>query len=310
MNPEFFDKIQPALAVERLDAYRQDGAEPAVTLARYLWNMALCESLYSPLQMVEIALRNAIQRSLEDQFKSPQWYDVRECWLLLSPAQQSQIHESRHKLTRQNKPLNPGRIVAELTFGFWTAFFNKRCAQNRNIIQLTARAFHSAPKYQRDMRSLNRRLTALRELRNRVFHHERIIHWVDLDIRHADLLETIGWISPELHELARVLDRFRAVRSAGLSPWLHQLRNHWPDAVAPPSAATSCSASAIAIVDAPFPADDGASTPFGPRWGGECFTLTPEHLHTLHSGQTLALDVRSEYVAFLKIEAGGLGYGG
>lgn len=124
MNPIFFDQIQPALAVERLDAYRQDQAEPRVALARYLWNMALCESLYSPLQMVEIALRNALQRSLENHF-------------------------------------------------------------------------HSAPKSQRDIRSLNRRLTLLRELRNRVFHHERIIHWTDLDTRHAAMLETIGWISAE-----------------------------------------------------------------------------------------------------------------
>ena len=64
MNPGFFDQIQAVLAVERLEAYRLDQAEPQIALARYLWNMALCESLYSPLQMAEIALRNALQRSL------------------------------------------------------------------------------------------------------------------------------------------------------------------------------------------------------------------------------------------------------
>lgn len=189
MNPTFFDQIQPALAVERLDAYRQDQAEPRVALARYLWNMALCESLYSPLQMVEIALRNALQRSLENHFHSPHWYDVPACWHLLTSTQQSQIDVAKQNLARQNKPLAPGRIVAELTFGFWTAFFNKRSAQNRDIIRLTARVFQSAPKSQRDIRSLNRRLTLLRELRNRVFHHERIIHWTDLDTRHAAIRE-------------------------------------------------------------------------------------------------------------------------
>ena len=87
MNPTFFDKIQPALAVERLDAYRQDQTELRVALARYVWNMALCESLYSPLQMVEIALRNALQRSLENHFRSPHWYDVPACWNLLTTTQ-------------------------------------------------------------------------------------------------------------------------------------------------------------------------------------------------------------------------------
>jgi hypothetical protein len=99
MNPGFFEKIQPALAVERLDAYRQDQAEPQVALARYLWNMALCESLYSPLQMVEIALRNALQRSLESHFRSPHWYDLPACWHLLTTTQQSQIDEAAFDAT-------------------------------------------------------------------------------------------------------------------------------------------------------------------------------------------------------------------
>ena len=52
MNSDFFDNLLPALAAERLDANRQDQAEPHITLARYLWNMALCKALYSPLQIV------------------------------------------------------------------------------------------------------------------------------------------------------------------------------------------------------------------------------------------------------------------
>lgn len=303
MNPDFFEKIQPALAVERLDAYRQDQAEPLVALARYLWNMALCESLYSPLQMVEIALRNALQRSLESHFRSPYWYDVPSCWQLLTTTQQSQIDEAKQNLTRQNKSLAPGRIVAELTFGFWTAFFNKRSAQNRDIIQMTARVFHSAPKSQRDIRSLNRRLTLLRELRNRVFHHERIIHWVDLDTRHAAMLETIGWISTELQELAAVLDRFPAIRSAGLKPWLNKLQRHWPLTTTAAQAATTVST--LERVAAPFDVSNGAETPFGHRWGGDVFSLSNEHLESLRIGQTLALDVMSEYVVFLKLEEGG-----
>ena len=57
MDGEFFTHIESILATERLDAYRQDGADEITTLSRYLLNMALCESLYSPLQFAEIALR-------------------------------------------------------------------------------------------------------------------------------------------------------------------------------------------------------------------------------------------------------------
>ena len=57
MNPAFFQQVETILAPERLGAYRQDGATPATTLARYLLNMALCEALYSPLQFAEVVFR-------------------------------------------------------------------------------------------------------------------------------------------------------------------------------------------------------------------------------------------------------------
>ena len=300
MDSIFFNKIQPALAAERLDAYRQDQAEPLVGLARYLWNMALCESLYSPLQMVEIALRNALQQSLENHFSSSQWYEVPACWQLLTTSQQSQINEAKTNLKRQGKTPSPGRIVAELTFGFWTAFFNRRFAQNRDVVRFTVHAIPTAPKSHRNIRSLNQRFNQLRELRNRVFHHERIIHWADLDARHAAILETIGWISSELQELAIVLDRFSTIRKARIQPWLKKIRHHWPE-TAPLSIPTP---GMIEPVAAPIDASSGSQTPFGHRWGGDVFSLSDNHLKILRNGQTLALDVMGEYVVFLKTKPG------
>jgi len=57
----------------------------------------------------------------------------------------------------------------------------------------------------------------------------------------------------------------------------------------------------VRIVDAPFDTD-GAETLFGQRWDGGSTTLTFEHLDALRKGKTLALDVREEYVAFLRAE--------
>jgi hypothetical protein len=71
-------------------------------------------------------------------------------------------------------------------------------------------------------------LTRLRELLNRVFHHERIIHWTNLDEQHASLLEVIGWIAPELRELAEALDRYSQTRADGVDPWIEKLGHHWP----------------------------------------------------------------------------------
>jgi len=49
MQEQFFIKIQDTLSVERLGVYgKHDDPDECVLLARYLWNMSICESLYSP----------------------------------------------------------------------------------------------------------------------------------------------------------------------------------------------------------------------------------------------------------------------
>ena len=58
----------------------------------------------------------------------------------------------------------------------------------------------------------------------------------------------------------------------------------------------------VAIVVPPFNVDETAQ-PFGKRWGGECFTLTSEHLAALQAGKTLALDVQNEYVTFVRLQS-------
>jgi len=293
MNHNFFQQIEVILAPERLDAYRQDAVPPVTALARYLWNMALCESLYSPLQMAEIALRNSLHHFLSTRLNNPAWYDA---IANLPTWQQNQLADARQKLTDEGKSITPGRMVAELHFGFWTGFFNKFHARTGLGHAIAGNVFAHAPKNERDLRKLDARWNRIRDLRNRVFHHERIIHWADLDAQHAALLQIIQWASPELQQMAVALDRYTVIRRQGLNPWLEILRRHWPDLAAAPLAPTT----GLAIVPATFEATQGAATPFGHRWGGDVFTLTDEHLQALQKGLALALDVQSEYIAFLK----------
>lgn len=225
MNAGFFKQVESILASERLDAYRQDGVPPVTTLARYLWNMALCESLYSPLQMAEIALRNSLHHFLTVRFKTQSWYDV---IMGLPPWQQDQLTAARQNLLNNGKIITPGRMVAELHFGFWTGFFNKVHARTGLGHALAGQAFPHAPRTERDLRKLDARWKRIRDLRNRVFHHERIIHWTDLDAQHAAIVEVICWASPELQQMVVVLDRFTAIRQQGLNPWLDKIRHHWP----------------------------------------------------------------------------------
>ena len=226
MNSAFFHQIESILHTERIDAYRHDGAAHDLTLARYMLNMALSESHYPTLQFAEIALRNAVHRELTARCGTDAWYD--SPMARLTPWQQDKVVEAKAALARNRKPPTPGRMVAELTFGFWTGFFNNAHARTGIGSYLARYAFPHAPSPQQYQSKLDRRWLKIRDLRNRVFHHERILHWTDLDARHQEILEIISWISPELHDLVKSLDRFASIRNDGLNPWIVKLQTHWP----------------------------------------------------------------------------------
>lgn len=226
MNPDFFNRLEELLASERLAVYRQDSPAHDIALARYLLNMAVSESLYSPLQFAEIALRNAVHRELSGHYASSAWYDDPSVRLL--PGQFTRVNEATDTLRRAGKTITPGRMVAELNLGFWTGFFTQPHSRTGLGSLLSQRVFIHAARSERDLHRLSIRWKRIRDLRNRVFHHERILHWNDLDAQHAAIIETIAWMSPELADMARTLDRFTSVRQAGLTPWLENIRRRWP----------------------------------------------------------------------------------
>jgi len=224
----FYTSVSQALSVERLESYGGDGASPTVTLARYLLNLALCECLYSPLQLCEVALRNSLHRHLTSLCRREDWFDSGAAFQL-TPWALKEVAHAKEKITRSNKPLTAGRVVAELQLGFWTSLFEAHYEQRTRFLPLGIKAvFPRLPKSLHNRKDLKRTLEEIRVLRNRVFHHERIVHWTDLESKHTAILNVIGWVSPELHEMARALDRFTEIRNAGLPPWIEKLCHHWP----------------------------------------------------------------------------------
>ena len=231
MNPRFFGKIEEGLSSERLGAYAggQGGAapDPCVTLARYLLNMALCESLYSPLQLCEIALRNAIHRHVSLLMGRIDWYD--DSRFILTPWAAGEVTKAKSKLAKTRKPITTGRVVAELQFGFWISLFEAHYEQKTPFLPGAFKAvFPHLPKSLHKRKERKGDLDKIRQLRNRVFHHERIVHWADLDAQHQLVLAVISWIGPDICQMADALDRFTSIRNDGLKPWIEKLQLHWP----------------------------------------------------------------------------------
>lgn len=211
--------LERAFSRERLEGYRRPlTIDDLAMLTNYFWNMRLCESLMPTFHAVEVSLRNAIHDALTARFGSPMWFD--EPGLLLS-AERDQLANARRRGTHDIESKGhsasrlPGKIVAELSFGFWVALLGDRYQQplwQPDGYALFRTVFPSGqgPRFQRHL--VHDRLNRLRRLRNRVSHHEPIWHRGDLGDLHADAHEIIGWINPALYRAIRAVDDFAEVR--------------------------------------------------------------------------------------------------
>jgi hypothetical protein len=99
-----------------------------------MWNTALSEALYGPIQGLEITLRNKIHVQLTAKFRAS-WYD--DPRIGLQYAQQNQIASAKQSLQLQGKPLDPQRVSrAELRVlgrALWAKVRNKSLASSSSI---------------------------------------------------------------------------------------------------------------------------------------------------------------------------------
>ena len=227
--------LRSVLSAERLHAYAlPEDADEVDTVARYLWNLALCSALQPALHTLEITVRNRlfrISKRIVDESrlnfdKVPCWLDARPS--LLADRERQAVDKAKETITRRTRPMTEGRLVSALGFGFWVSLCKRSYEQGaggpRLWPELATRGFPHLPKTRRTRSQIFHALDPLRDLRNRVSHHEAV--WDrKLNRRHQDIVETIGWINRDLattlqahSPLPTVLDRgvagFRAQAEA------------------------------------------------------------------------------------------------
>jgi len=146
----------------------------------------LAESLYGILQGLEIALRNSIHALLSVGFSRPDWWNA----FHLQPEQAMMLRSAEESLQRVGKPLEACRIVAELSFGFWTGLTGPRYSDlwRNHLVKI----FPRRPVQRADVQL---RLNSIRKLRNRIAHHEPILgRPLQKDVN--QIFDALSWISP------------------------------------------------------------------------------------------------------------------
>jgi hypothetical protein len=172
-----------------------------VGIQLYERNCQLSEALYGVIQGLEVALRNAIHNVMTQRVGAVDWYDR----IALEDWEREAVDAAKEKIIRKNSALTPGRVVAELTFGFWVKLF--AWPYEKSLwVPFLYRIFPL--KMKRTL--LHGRLVDIKTLRNRIAHHERIVgKRKDLPQDCRDILETIGWVSPTIQEWVRYTNSFQ-----------------------------------------------------------------------------------------------------
>jgi hypothetical protein len=200
-------------------------------LARYAWNVSLCEAFYPLLHHLEIVLRNSVNHLGSTSYRYSSFAHI-DSWLDADPSLLHQrygardVDNAKGKLFGRDRatgalvipprPFAEGDLVAALDFGFWTGLFHPYYrGRNAGDRRLWPHGLSSVFPYASPTPTLadaSTLLNELRHLRNRIFHHEPI--WKrPLAEDQKNILKVIGWISPEISRTLRAMERVSEVLS-------------------------------------------------------------------------------------------------
>ncbi len=186
------NNIDKFISVKRFQNYNN--------FEEYEQNIYLSQKYYILLSIFEISLRNSIDSYFKVKI-SNDWLD--NSFLHVDTKQK--IKEAKSKLLQRNELLSHDKIIAELSFGFWTSLFRKSYADMFRIKDIKT-IFHNIPS--KDKKIINRnildkQLNHIRKFRNRVFHYEKIINNQNYLHIKDEINELLLYLDVEVSEFAK-----------------------------------------------------------------------------------------------------------
>lgn len=186
-DPAVLAALADHVSAERMSTYTAlTRGNVARALHLYDWNIALSSAFSADLQRFEVILRNALHVEASAVFGAA-WWDTPG---LLSARSCDDIRKARGRMRRSE---TPGRVLAELNLGFWRFLLSSHYERTLWTPALRKAFPHLRPAKRREV---ERCMTRLHEVRNRIAHCEPILGR-RLDLDHRDLITVTGWISPQ-----------------------------------------------------------------------------------------------------------------
>ncbi len=214
-----YRKVQKGISVARLSSYATQGQTLAKTLKKYGENVRLCEALYPLMQQLEIVLRNQFELVLVKKYGQDCYRDSNLLYLL-DRHERGEVFKAVEKLASAKKPIHSGSVVAELMFGFWTSLFSK-AYESEFWRPYNTVLFPATTPNNRNVQMIRDELTKIRQLRNRIAHHEPINKQpLELWSRYETIVKLLEWMNPDVAYWLRSskCDRFPSVFNAIFNP--------------------------------------------------------------------------------------------
>ena len=201
-------ELETSLSAVRLAKYLAQTDENYQDAMRlYVWNTAASAAFYGALQALEITLRNRINDQLTEKYGA-EWVDIDKTSIdFFHPDHLDRLRDAKKDLRGKKSPITPPDIIANLSFGFWI-FLLAGHYEERLWRPMLRKTLPHIPS-RRKARQL---LTKMKNLRNRIAHHEPIFH-LRLDDHYQLILEIIGCMSPKQKELVEACSRVKEVLS-------------------------------------------------------------------------------------------------
>ena len=169
LDHENLGKIIDGTNCKRLSIYKKSVKSNTDALLLYQLNARLSGLMLEVAGGFEIVLRNAVAKSIRGHFQREDWYSDSRSKDRLDRRRKGDIKNACDELTQAGKDQNSDRIIAELTFHFWVALHEGK-HRHRFWVPFLREIW---PKGQ-DLKKLHKDLSKIRNLRNRIAHHEPI----------------------------------------------------------------------------------------------------------------------------------------
>jgi hypothetical protein len=183
------------ISQERLTKYMTAaGGDAEFALELYGWNIQISEAFFPILSAAEVCLRNTVSARVINEY-GYQWWENVQFHSLIGPTGKGIVLRARKKLSKEGV-VTSGRMIAELTFGFWVQMLR---VENVPVLWTPLHTHFSDLPATVSHDDFYSRFDEVAKFRHRIFHHEPIIQR-DILREYGTILELTKWISADKGE--------------------------------------------------------------------------------------------------------------